>query len=96
MGFTDNDYAGEEYTARRTEIINMLKEHEGIALAIGTAVILLFTYLINELYYIPSGRHLVYCSPLGAFGEILCILLVTIPLIFSNSRSMCKADVTEF
>ena len=69
---------------------------EGIALAVGTAVILLFTYLINELYYIPSGRHLVYCSPLGIFGALLCMLLVTIPLILSNSRSMCRADVTEF
>ncbi len=69
---------------------------EGIAIIIGAAVMLLFTYLINELYYIPSGRHLLYFSPLGIFGELLCTALVVIPLIILNGRKMCRADVTEF
>ena len=75
-----------------SEILTM----EGIALLIGAVVNLLFTYLSNELVYIPSGRHLVYCSMPAIIGVLVCMILVTIPLIFFNARSACKADVTEF
>lgn len=66
------------------------------ACLIGFMVSCLFTYLINELLYIPTGRYLLYFSNLGLKGFILCDLLVVIPLVISKGRMMCKADVTEF
>lgn len=66
------------------------------ACLVGLGVTCLYTYLINELVYIPSGRYLLYFSELGIKGFLLCDLLVVIPLIISKGRMMCKADVTEF
>ena len=67
-----------------------------MACAIGIAISCLFTYLVNELLYIPTGRYLLYFSELGIKGFLLCDLLVVIPLIISKGKMMCKADVTEF
>ena len=75
-----------------TEIIGM----NIFACLIGFVVSCLFTYLINELLYIPTGRYLLYFSDLGLKGFILCDLLVVIPLVISKGRMMGKADVTEF
>ncbi|MBE5933960.1 MAG: FtsX-like permease family protein, partial [Lachnospiraceae bacterium] len=67
-----------------------------MACAIGIGISSIFTYLINELLYIPTGRYLLYFSDLGIKGFLLCDLLVVIPLVLSKGRMMCKADVTEF
>lgn len=67
-----------------------------IACILGVMVCGIFTYLINELWYFPTGRYLLYFSELGVKGFLLCDLLVVIPLMISKSRMMCKADITEF
>lgn len=67
-----------------------------MAIIIGFLIIILYTYLVNELLYKPSGRYLVYISKLGILGFILCDLLIVVPLILSKGRLMSKADVTEF
>ena len=67
-----------------------------IASVIGFAVLLLATYLGNELYYKPKGIFLLYGSKFGLELFLLCDLLILIPLILSKSRLMSKADVTEF
>lgn len=67
-----------------------------IACAVGIGISSIFTYLINELLYIPTGRYLLYFSDLGIKGFLLCDLMVVIPLVLSKGRMMCKADVTEF
>lgn len=67
-----------------------------IACILCFAAIFLFTYLINELLYIPKGEYLIYSSPSGFMGFIICEFLVIVPLILSKGRLMCKADVTEF
>lgn len=74
------------------EILSM----DFIACICGFAVIFLFTYLINELYYIPKGKYLIYSSGIGFTGFVLCEFLIIVPLILSKGRLMCKADVTEF
>lgn len=67
-----------------------------IACIAGGAAILLFTYLINELFYMGKGQHLLFFSKTGAAGFLLCDVLTVIPLIYSKGRLMSKADVTEF
>lgn len=67
-----------------------------IACILGFAAIFLFTYLMNELVYIPKGEYLIYSSPVGLIGFIICEFLIIVPLILSKGRLMCKADVTEF
>ena len=67
-----------------------------MACAVGIAISSIFTYLINELLYVPTGRYLLYFSDLGIKGFLLCDLLVVIPLVLSKGRMMCKADVTDF
>lgn len=67
-----------------------------IACIIGAAVILLFTYLINELVYIQRGLHLLFFSQTGLLGFVLCDILIVIPLVLSKGVLVSKADVTEF
>ena len=67
-----------------------------IACLVGLTISCIYTYLINELLYIPTGRYLLYFSDLGIKGFLLCDLLVLIPLVISKGKMMCKADVTEF
>lgn len=66
------------------------------ACIIGFAGTVLFTYLINELYYSTKGLHLLYFSNTGLIGFILCDVLIVVPLIPSTGARMSKADVTEF
>lgn len=67
-----------------------------LAVLFGAAVIIIFTFLINELYYIPDGKYLPYFSKIGLYGFLLSNVLVVIPTIISKGRGMAKADVTEF
>lgn len=67
-----------------------------IACVAGFVVTLLFTYMINELYYKPQGLHLLYYSATGLVGFIVCDALILIPLIISKGIKMSRADVTEF
>ncbi|SEG23365.1 FtsX-like permease family protein [Eubacterium ruminantium] len=67
-----------------------------IAVIIGSVVMLLTTFILNELVYIPKGQYLPYVSFMGILGVLLSNVLVMIPLIILKGRKMCKADVTEF
>ena len=69
---------------------------DAIALIVGIAVMLLATFLLNELVYIPKGQYLPYCSFMGIIGVAISNLLVVVPMIFLKGRRMLKADVTEF
>ena len=62
----------------------------------GVALVLLSTFLLNELVYLPAGMYLPYISDMGMIGAVICNLLALIPLIFFKSRAMNRADVTEF
>ena len=67
-----------------------------IALVAGVAVMLLATFLLNELLYIPRGQFLPYCSKNGIIGVVVSNLLMLVPMIILKGRKMCKTDVTEF
>jgi len=67
-----------------------------IGIVSGLALVLLGTFLLNELVFIPTGKYLPYFSDLGVMGAVLCNLLALLPLIFFKSRAMNRADVTEF
>ena len=67
-----------------------------IALAAGIAVILLFSFLMNELYYIPRGKFLPYRTKMGVEGLALSNLVVLLPMIYMKGRRMSRMDVTEF
>lgn len=69
---------------------------DAIATAVGIAAIELYTFLMNELYYIPHGQYLPYFSTLGVIGLIIANALVLIPVVLLRGRTMCRADVTEF
>lgn len=67
-----------------------------IAILCGAALSFSFTFLTNELYYLPAGRYLPYGSEIGLYGFVASNLLVVVPTILLKGRSMSKADVTEF
>ena len=69
---------------------------DAIAIVIGGVAVFLFTFLVNELYYIPAGRFLPYFSKSGLYAFLASNLLVVVPTILLKGRSMSKADVTEF
>ncbi len=69
---------------------------DAIATVIGIAAIELYTFLMNELYYIPHGQYLPYFSRLGLIGLAVANLLVLVPTVLLRGRTMCRADVTEF
>ena len=62
----------------------------------GMLIIFLFTFLINELVYIPAGKFLPYYSSMGLYGFLISNLMVMIPTILLKGHGMCKCDVTEF
>jgi ABC-type antimicrobial peptide transport system permease subunit len=67
-----------------------------IAVLMGAAIILLYTYLVNSLIYNEKGLHLLYFSRIGLIGFMLCEVLILVPVILSKGRRMGKADVTGF
>ncbi len=67
-----------------------------IAVVVGAILILLFSFLINELVYIPTGKYLPYYSGIGIKGFLISNLLVVVPTVLLNGRGMNRADVTEF
>ena len=74
------------------EIMSM----NAIACVVGFSSIFLFTYIINELFYMQKGLHLLFFSKTGWIGFILCDIFIIVPLILSKGTLMGKADVTEF
>lgn len=69
---------------------------DGIAILCGAVICFLYTFLANELYYLPAGRYLPYGSKIGLYGFVASNLLVVVPTILLKGKSMSRADVTEF
>ncbi len=67
-----------------------------LAVIAGAALIFLFTFLGNELYYRPVGRYLPYISKISIYAFLISNVLVVLPTILLKGRSMCRADITEF
>jgi len=67
-----------------------------IAVTMGALIILVFSYLMNELYYYNHGLKLEYFTGLGVRGFLICNLLIIVPVILSKQRLMVKADVTDY
>ena len=67
-----------------------------LAVLVGAAVILLYTYLVNALIYEEKGLHLLYFSGICLLGFLICETLILVPVILSKGRRMGKADVTGF
>ncbi|MBP5490141.1 MAG: ABC transporter permease [Lachnospiraceae bacterium] len=80
----------------RRKIASELIVMDLIAVIGGIAVIELFTFLMNELLYIPRGQFLPYLSEMGIIGLIISNLTVLLPMIRFKGRRMCRMDVTEF
>ncbi len=68
----------------------------GMAVLIGAFTVLLITFILNELKYIPEGKYLPYFSGIGVLGFLLSEVLVIVPTALLKGRSMSRADVTEF
>ena len=67
-----------------------------VSIVVGIGFVELLTFMLNELYYKPSGRYLPYWSEIGVIGLIVSNICVLLPTILLRGRAMCKADVTEF
>ena len=67
-----------------------------IGLLIGGIVCITALYLLNSLYFHPSGRHIFYYHPISLIGMLVCNGVVLIPLIFTRSRQLMRADICTF
>ena len=67
-----------------------------IAVVVGVILILLLSFLMNELLYIPTGKYLPYYSDIGLKGFLVSNLLVVVPTVLLKGRGMSRADITEF
>ncbi|MBR5420968.1 MAG: ABC transporter permease [Lachnospiraceae bacterium] len=67
-----------------------------IAIVCGGILILTFSFLMNELIYIPAGQYLPYYTHTGFFGFLLSDILVVLPTILLKGHAMSKGDVTRF
>ena len=83
---------GEIYKKCAAEILTM----DAIAIVLGAVVIFLYTFLVNELHYVPAGKYLPYFSWMGLYAFLASNLLVVVPTILLKGRNMSRADVTEF
>ena len=80
------------YKKCAAEILSM----DMIAILIGGALVLILTFILNEIKFIPEGKYLPYFSSMGLMGFVISNLLVTVPTILLKGHSMSRADVTEF
>ena len=69
---------------------------DAIALAAGTAVILVGLYLFNNLVLYPEGKYLRYYNSTSLFYMILCNVIIIVPLIVTRCRQMLKTDICEY
>ncbi|MDE5781148.1 MAG: ABC transporter permease [Lachnospiraceae bacterium] len=67
-----------------------------IALAVGGAVFFISLYLLNHMVLYPVGKYLRYFHPIALAGLLFCNVMIIIPLIFTRSRKLLKADICEY
>lgn len=69
---------------------------DAAVLVIGSVIFFLGIYLLNELVLRSSGVYLAYYAPVAVMGLVICNITTIVPLIFTRSRALMKADVTEY
>ncbi len=69
---------------------------DAIAIAAGGIITILFTFLMNELVYIPAGKYLPCFSKMGLYAFLASNALVVVPTILLKTHSMSRSDVTQF
>ncbi len=67
-----------------------------LAILCGGVLTVVFTFLMNELFYLPKGQFLPYYSNMGMMAFLVSNALVVVPTILLKGRSMSRSDVTEF
>ena len=85
--------------SKRTVYFKVAREllfMDAIAMFCGVVTCLIFTFLMNELLYIPTGKYLPYYSAEGMRAFLISNLLVVVPTILLKGRAMSKSNVTEF
>jgi len=80
----------------RRKVTSELVLMDLIAVAAGLTVMLLLTFLLNELLYVPRGQYLPYVSGMGVFGLAVSNLALLVPACILKGRKMCRMDVTDF
>lgn len=80
----------------RRKLISEILVMDLIGILIGGIICITALYLLNRLYFQPSGRYIFYYHPVSLIGMVVCNAVVLIPLIFTRSRQMMKADICSF
>lgn len=79
-----------------TKICGELLFMDTIALAVGGAVFFTSLYLLNHIVLYPVGKYLRYFHTIALAGLLFCNVMIIIPLIFTRSRKLLKADICEY
>ena len=69
---------------------------DGIALAIGSIVTIVFLYLFNNLVLYPSGMYLRYFDKTAFLYMVICNMIIIVPLVITRCRQMFKTDICEY
>lgn len=80
----------------RRKLISEILVMDLIGLLIGGIVCITALYLLNRLYFQPSGKYIFYYHPVSLIGMLICNAVVLFPLIFTRSRQMMRADICQY
>lgn len=80
----------------RTKIASEIGIVFVICMFIGWLLMLLITFVMNQMVYYPAGMFQVYSCDMGLIGYILCNLMIMIPTIIIQSKKMVKSDITNY
>ncbi|MBD5135137.1 MAG: ABC transporter permease [Lachnospiraceae bacterium] len=67
-----------------------------IGITVGGIVAFTSLYLLNHMVLYPVGKYLRYFHPVALAGLLFCNVMIIIPLIFTRSRKLLKADICEY
>lgn len=80
----------------RRKLISEIIVMDIIGMVIGGIVCFTGLYLINSLYLNPQGKSLFYYHPISIVCMLICNVVVLIPLIFTRSKQMMRADICRY